>query len=481
VLTGPVVNTNLHQGDNVLAAESHNYRASPTSGVGNDAVFGCALQYTKLPPATTNLLLVLSDGPTLGVPITATPDAYGVVTNATPAEFYYVPGAAVTVTASAYVGLSSLLSWQVDGTNLPPSTSITVNMLTNHVVRVVYGVAQPYTLTVAASNAVGGVPISVSPTDLNGQGNGTTVFQRSYPQGTAVTLVAPTNSGLNTFVKWQFSGVDVTTNLSMSVTLSTNQQATAVYQVVTNAYLTITSSTVAGGVVVTVSPTDQSGQGNGTTPFVRNYSLNRQVSLAVSNLIGTNQFYKWQVDGVDYSTNATTTLTVDSNHLVTAVYGVRTRILSLTSTNPSVGAGLSTYPPDINGLSGADYTPFLRNYPIGTIVTNNAAALVAPGTFFQKWMSNGVFYTTNRLMNILVDNNLTLMAVFTNVPPVSAPLTIKQLGTNVVLAWTNSAFSLQYATNLSKPVYWTNVPGLATNSPYTNPSTGPRRFFQLKY
>ena len=481
-LAGSIVNTNLRQGDNVLAAESHNYRASPTSGVGNDQVFGCALQYTKQPAATTNLLLVLSDEPATGVPITVSPgDAYGATTNVTPAEFYYIPSATATLTAPAVMGLNSLLKWQVDGTDFSTNTSITLNMTANRVVRVVYGTVTPYTLTVAASNAVGAVTVKVSPTDLDGQGNGATTFQRSYPQGTAITLVAPTNSGLNTFVKWQTNGVDMTTNPSVSITLTTNQQATAVYLVVNLATLSIASSNVVGGVLVAVSPTDQNGQGSGTTPFQRAYLLNRQVSLTVPTLVGTNQFYKWQVDGVDYSTNAAITLLADSNHLVSAVYGVRTRLLSLTSTNPSVGARLSTQPADLNGQSGIGTTPLLRIFPIGTLVTNNVAVLTSAGTGFQQWLSNGVFYTTKPNMTVLVDNDLTLTAVFTNVAPVPAPLTINQFGTNVVLSWTNPAFSLQYATNLAQPIYWTNVPGIATNSPYTNPTIGPRRFFQLQY
>jgi len=294
VLAGGVVNTNLRQGDNVLAVESHNYTVKSV-----DAVFGCALQYNKPPALTTNQLLVLSDGPITGVPITVSPgDAYGASSNATPAEFYYVPSAIATLRTPAAMGSNSLLRWQVDGADFSTNTSITLNMTTNRVVRAVYGVVQRYTLTIAASNAVSAVAITVSPTDLNGQGNGTTPFQRSYSQGTTITLLAPTNSGLSTFVKWQTNGVDM---------------------------------------------------------------------------------------------------------------------------------------------------------------------------------------TTNRLLTILIDNNVAATAVFKSAPPVAAPLTINQFGTNVVLSWTNPAFSLWYATNLAKPIYWTNVPGIATNSPYTNPTIGPRRFFQLQY
>ena len=54
------------------------------------------------------------------------------------------------------------------------------------------------------------------------------------------------------------------------------------------------------------------------------------------------------------------------------------------------------------------------------------------------------------------------------------PLTIKQSGTNVVLTWTNSAFGLQAAPAVTGT--YTNIPGAA--SPYTNPITGPQKFFR---
>ena len=52
---------------------------------------------------------------------------------------------------------------------------------------------------------------------------------------------------------------------------------------------------------------------------------------------------------------------------------------------------------------------------------------------------------------------------------------ISSNGNNVVLTWTNAAFSLQAGPSPAGP--FTNVPG--ATSPYTAPKSGNQRFFRL--
>jgi beta-propeller repeat-containing protein len=54
-------------------------------------------------------------------------------------------------------------------------------------------------------------------------------------------------------------------------------------------------------------------------------------------------------------------------------------------------------------------------------------------------------------------------------------LAIQRVNDQAVLAWTNSAFSLQTAPDLTST--FTNIPG--ATSPYTNPITGPQQLFRL--
>ncbi len=59
--------------------------------------------------------------------------------------------------------------------------------------------------------------------------------------------------------------------------------------------------------------------------------------------------------------------------------------------------------------------------------------------------------------------------------PAPAPLNIASSGSNVTLTWTNSAFTLQAAPNVTGT--YTNVAG--ATSPYTVPASGAARFFRL--
>jgi hypothetical protein len=75
------------------------------------------------------------------------------------------------------------------------------------------------------------------------------------------------------------------------------------------------------GANVTISPADLVNTGNGVTPFVRVYPANATVTLGAANLAPDgNEFEKWQIDGTDYSGDPELQITLDDNHIVTAVY-----------------------------------------------------------------------------------------------------------------------------------------------------------------
>ncbi len=84
--------------------------------------------------------------------------------------------------------------------------------------------------------------------------------------------------------------------------------------------LTVASSNPNSGVNIIVSPNDNSSLGNGTTQFSRTYNQNTNVTLTAPATAGGNNFQKWQRDGVDLSTNTSTTITIDSDRVLTAVY-----------------------------------------------------------------------------------------------------------------------------------------------------------------
>ena len=84
--------------------------------------------------------------------------------------------------------------------------------------------------------------------------------------------------------------------------------------------LTVGSNNPGGGVSITVSPNDNSGAGNGVTQFSRTYNQNTTVTLTAPATAGGNNFQKWFRNGVTWSFSQTTTVTMDANYTMTAVY-----------------------------------------------------------------------------------------------------------------------------------------------------------------
>ena len=86
--------------------------------------------------------------------------------------------------------------------------------------------------------------------------------------------------------------------------------------------LTIASTNPASGVSIMVSPNDVNNAGNGTTQFTRTYNNNQVVNLTASATASGNNFQKWLKDGVDFANNTTsiTSVTMDADHTMTAVY-----------------------------------------------------------------------------------------------------------------------------------------------------------------
>ncbi|HUT57150.1 MAG TPA: DNRLRE domain-containing protein, partial [Phycisphaerae bacterium] len=74
------------------------------------------------------------------------------------------------------------------------------------------------------------------------------------------------------------------------------------------------------GAPITVSPADNSGQGNGTTNFTRTYDADTVVSLTAPETHSGKNFVKWTKNGAHYSTNRTITVTMDADHTLQALY-----------------------------------------------------------------------------------------------------------------------------------------------------------------
>src|SRR5205814_477786 len=106
---------------------------------------------------------------------------------------------------------------------------------------------------------------------------------------------------------------------NVSLTMDANHTMTAVYLSPVRT-LTLASVDPASGVLISLSPVDNNGAGTGTTPFSRLYNDTQNVILTAPTTVGTSSFQKWQKDGVDLATTLQTSVTMDADHTLTAVY-----------------------------------------------------------------------------------------------------------------------------------------------------------------
>ena len=357
----------------------------------------------------TRTLTVASVNPSSGVSMTVSPNDNGGLGNGT-TQFTrnYNNNTSVNLTAPATAGGNNFQKWQRNGVDWATTQATTVTVDANYTMTAVY-VTPIRTLTVASVNPASGVSITVSPNDNGGLGNGTTQFTRTYNNGTGVNLTAPATAGGNNFQKWQRNGVDYATTQATTVTVDADHTMTAVYVTPTRT-LTVASVNPSSGVNITVSPNDNGGVGNGTTQFTRNYNNNTSVNLTAPSTAGGNNFQKWQRNGVDWATTPATSVTLDANYTMTAVYVTPTRTLTVASVNPSSGVSITVSPND-NGGVGNGTTQFTRNYNNNTNV-NLTAPSTAGGNNFQKWQRNGVDWATTPATSVTLDANYTMTAVY---------------------------------------------------------------------
>jgi len=107
-----------------------------------------------------------------------------------------------------------------------------------------------YALTVTSVNPVSGIPLTVSPADVNSAGASgaptpETDLSLIYNVGTAVTLTAPASTSSGVFVAWV--GCDTTTGYVCNVTMSGSKSVEVEYAGVSSIAIVPQTITVAAG------------------------------------------------------------------------------------------------------------------------------------------------------------------------------------------------------------------------------------------
>jgi formylglycine-generating enzyme required for sulfatase activity len=394
--------------------------------------------YVDPEPPVRYLLTVQSRNPNSAIVVTVSPaDVNGQQNGATTFTRLYEAGEGVTLTARnpAFPGSSNVLrQWLLDGVPISTNATITVTMLRDTVVTAVYGPEIPavdHTLRVESRNPDGGVPISISVSDLNGEGSGNTTFERLYSYGTNVTAVAPAVApGGNRFEGWLLGGSLFTTNTAVTVAMLGDITLTALYATPPVARtLTVSSQNPASGVAVSVSQPDNNSNQNGATAFQRIYDDGETVTLAVPLIApnGRDLFLHWLRDGIPVTTNNTVDVALYADVEMTAVY-IQPPIFDLTvrSDNPDWNVLISIGTADVLGRTDGR-TLFVRTYNPGETTTVTAPEVSPAGTVFQYWLRNGVMFSTNLTESVTMLADLELTAVYGPLAPVNRSLIVRSV------------------------------------------------------
>ncbi|MCP4707621.1 MAG: hypothetical protein GY869_03265, partial [Planctomycetes bacterium] len=84
--------------------------------------------------------------------------------------------------------------------------------------------------------------------------------------------------------------------------------------------LTLTSFNPNSGIWIDVSPYDNHACVRGATPDVLTYDIGMSVKITAPEMVGSNVFNKWELDGADAGSNLTLELVMDINHTAKANY-----------------------------------------------------------------------------------------------------------------------------------------------------------------
>lgn len=84
--------------------------------------------------------------------------------------------------------------------------------------------------------------------------------------------------------------------------------------------LSVAATNATGGATIRMYPADTAGNASGAASLARSYNTGTRVWVTAPLRSGRNYFIKWQKNGLDFDTAATTSLVMDASHTLTAVY-----------------------------------------------------------------------------------------------------------------------------------------------------------------
>ncbi|MCX7044001.1 MAG: C1 family peptidase [Candidatus Sumerlaeota bacterium] len=382
------------------------------------------------PPST---LTIASSNPDSGVAVAVVPaDINGLGDGQTPFARIYRNQTAVTLTAPLMAGGNVFLKWRSDTTDISTQTTLQTIVTTTATLTAVYQTPDQtcYPLTVSTLAGGSGVSIAISPLDYRGGADGLTPFQRAYRSGTVATLTAPasySDKGVSyCFRQWLLDGAVLSSELSAQVTMDGAHAVLAVYMPVASSgdcLLLATSANPDSGVPIAVNLADIHGEGDGTAPFTRTYSLAQQavVTLTAPPKAGTDRFFRrWLLDGASFigADQRAVRIPIGTSHFMTAVYETRsTCSLIVDSGGLEQGAMIGVSLPDLAGTQSGP-TDLRLTYDLGAITTLTApASIMNEGLpyVFSRWLRDGQEFTSGAAsqIGIAMTQDAVMTAVYT--------------------------------------------------------------------
>ena len=301
--------------------------------------------------------------PTYNVSVTANPANGGNVTG----EGAYEEGQSCTVTATPSTNYT-FNNWTENGNEVSTDDNFTfiVNAEHNLVANFTY-IPPTYSISVSANPTNGG----------NVAGGGT------YTEGETCTITATPNTNY-TFNNWTENGEVISSDANYTFTVNENHSFVANFTYIPPTYTVSVSANPTNGGSVTGGGTYTEGE-----------------SCTITATPNTNYtFANWTENGTVVSTNASYTFTVNENH---------TLVANFTYVPPTYTISVSANPTNGGTVTGG-----------GTYIEGVSCTVTAtPNTnyTFTNWTENGTVVSTNASYTFTVNENHSLVANFTYVPP----------------------------------------------------------------
>jgi hypothetical protein len=140
----------------------------------------------------------------------------------------------------------------------------------------------------------------------------------------------------------------------------------------------IVNSTPDVGIRVSISPSDIKGMGSGSTILTRQYIKGTIVTMTAPLTVGSKTFQKWRRNGVDFTLDRSTSMAMNFDYTMQAVYGPGQQLI----TNGGFESSTKSWSKSGNTsvVTGGSYKPYKGKY----LIAFNTASSKPGGKISQK-------------------------------------------------------------------------------------------------